>query len=138
MRRGLATGLVLVGVAWLVPVAARAMCHPLCVRTSDRQVVAFQNSFRPSQWDIKAGGLVTFHNLDGWEHTVTHVGCVDADAGTPCEFDMILTAGPLTSVLLYTGPDPDKKPNKAPVGNYQYVCRYHQAQGMGGTLNVTY
>lgn len=67
---------------------------------------------------------------------MTDARCGLAGGGV-CEFDMVLPA--LGAVALYTGPtDPAKAPKKAPIGQYQYVCRYHQAQGMGGTLNVTY
>lgn len=145
MRRGLATGLVLVGVAWLVPLGAQASCHgmfPPCVGlTNDRYVFTYQNQFTPASVDVKAGGRLILNNLDSVPHTLTDARCLDGIATTPCEFDVLLEAGLLRSAVLYTGPDPDQKPDKAPVGTYTLECKFHgpRAGGtMAGTLSVTY
>ena len=73
--------------------------------------------FSPMSLTVKAGTTVTWKNLDGEPHTVTSA-------------DGLFRSGALdqNDTFKFTFAKP---------GTYKYVCKYHEAMGMVGTVIVS-
>jgi plastocyanin len=77
-------------------------------------IEAVDNAFRPKTMTVSVGDTVTWHNSGAEPHTVTSAA---------------FSSGNLDPGKTYSW-------RAATAGTYAYVCRYHQAAGMTGTLVV--
>jgi len=112
-------------------------------------------AFAPSTGDVKAGDSVTFVNNSQAPHTATFAsgGQVPQDPGDPAvstptgpsPFTLKIAGGPYNSGVLAPASPPNAPPPEPArsftfvipeAGTYPYVCVYHAASGMGGSIKA--
>jgi plastocyanin len=108
--------------------------------THDVNMVMEGSNYRfvPAEVSIKAGDMVSFHNVSGGPHNVQfHADSIPAGAAAVLDANMANRMGPLASNLLVS-------PNEvysisfagAPAGEYRFTCLPHAALGMHGKITV--
>ena len=94
--------------------------------------------FSPDQLTIKAGDVVTFHNVTGGPHNVSFwTDSIPKGAADALKNGMPDQMAPLEGPLL-TEPNGTYKVTftNAPAGEYKFYCLPHLALGMHGKITV--
>jgi plastocyanin len=120
-------------VAGLAVVTAASGCTWLDATDDDRYMVEITNQarFEPSGLTVPVGATVVWRNMDDRPHTVTTDPDVLPD---PTRVSLPDGAEPWDSGEISTG-ERWTYTFEVP-GTYLYACRYHQADGMVGTITV--
>lgn len=95
--------------------------------------------FVPSEFSVKVGDQVVFHNVSGGPHNVAFFAdSIPAGAQAVIDPQLKEPLGPLSSGLVV---DPNAMITisfaGAPVGEYKFTCTPHAAMGMNGKITVT-
>lgn len=93
--------------------------------------------FVPASLTIKAGDVVTFHDVSGGPHNVQfYPDSIPAGAAAAVDAGMPDKTGPLASPMVEAGASYTINFANAPTGDYKFYCLPHQAMGMKGQITV--
>jgi plastocyanin len=125
-RRTFAQGLAVLGISVAAPALAQAKTVEVAMKQSPKML------FVPGTVNIKAGDTVHWSNAYSTTHTVTFDPAKAATAG-----DVALPDGVAPFDSGNIEEDGSYSHTFTAKGTYKYVCIYHEAMGMVGTVIVT-
>jgi plastocyanin len=125
-RRIFAQGLAVVGLGAAVPALAQAKTVEVAMKQSPKML------FMPAVANIKAGDTVHWSNAYSTSHTVTFD---PAKAATPANVALPDGVAPFDSGNIEE--DGSFSHTFTVKGTYKYICVYHEAMGMVGTVIVS-